>query len=70
METGHTHQAGLGIGEARRLFDTGAALFVDVRAAEEFEHSHIPGAVSVPLADLARRLSSLPGDRLLVTYCA
>jgi rhodanese-related sulfurtransferase len=48
---------------------TGAATVLDVRPAEEYEAGHIPGALSVPLADLERKLSELPHDQEIVAYC-
>jgi rhodanese-related sulfurtransferase/DNA-binding transcriptional ArsR family regulator len=42
---------------------------LDVRPAEEFAAGHLPGAVSIPLADLERRLEQLPQDREVVAYC-
>lgn len=47
----------------------GAVTLLDVRPEEEFQTGHIPGAISVPLADLKRRLASLPKDREIVAYC-
>jgi rhodanese-related sulfurtransferase len=47
----------------------GDAAVVDVRPAEEFAAGHIPGAVSVPLAELAERLDELPRDVEIVAYC-
>ncbi|MFN7144610.1 MAG: ArsR/SmtB family transcription factor [Myxococcota bacterium] len=42
---------------------------LDVRAPEEFDAGHFPGARSVPLAELAARLDELPRDRVVVAYC-
>jgi len=42
---------------------------VDVRPAEEYKSSHVPGAVSVPLAELKDRLPELPRDKEIVTFC-
>jgi rhodanese-related sulfurtransferase/DNA-binding transcriptional ArsR family regulator len=42
---------------------------LDVRPEEEFEAGHIPGALSVPLPALAKRLSGLPKSREVVAYC-
>ncbi len=42
---------------------------IDVRAPLEFEAGHFPGARSVPLPELAARLSELPRDRTIVAYC-
>lgn len=47
----------------------GAVTLIDVRPAEEFVAGHLRGAVSVPLAELPRRLPELPKDRDVVAYC-
>lgn len=44
-------------------------LVLDVRPPEEYEAGHIPGAVSIPLAQLKRRLRDLPKDKEIVAYC-
>lgn len=48
---------------------TGAVTLLDVRPAEEFRAGHLPGARSVPLAELADRLGELPREREVVAYC-
>ena len=45
------------------------ALIVDVRPDEEYKQGHLPGAISVPLQGLERRLRELPRDKLIVAYC-
>lgn len=56
--------------EARTLVE-GGALLLDVRTPAEFADGHLPGAVSVPLAELEGRLAELgPKDRAVVIYCA
>lgn len=52
----------------RRVRD-GKVTLIDVRPREEFLAGHIPGAMSVPLADLPRRLRALRKDRDVVAYC-
>jgi rhodanese-related sulfurtransferase len=47
----------------------GDVVVVDVRPAEEYEAGHIAGALSVPLADLAVRISDLPAGSTVVAYC-
>ena len=47
----------------------GAVTVLDVRPAEEYRAGHIPGALSIPLKELERRLSDLPRDREVVAYC-
>ena len=47
----------------------GAVTVLDVRPAEEYRSGHIPGALSIPLKELERRLSDLPRERDIVAYC-
>jgi rhodanese-related sulfurtransferase len=47
----------------------GEVTVLDVRPAEEYRAAHIKGAVSVPLRELASRLSGLPKERDVVAYC-
>jgi rhodanese-related sulfurtransferase len=47
----------------------GEVIVLDVRPPEEYRAGHIPGAISVPLHQLNRRLSDLPRDREIVAYC-
>ena len=47
----------------------GAVTVLDVRPAEEYRAGHIPGALSIPLKELERRLSDLPRERDIVAYC-
>jgi rhodanese-related sulfurtransferase/DNA-binding transcriptional ArsR family regulator len=54
---------------ARRLEDGDELVVLDVRPAEEHAAGHLPGAVSIPLPELRRRLRDLPRDREIVAYC-
>lgn len=47
----------------------GQVTVLDVRPVEEYAAGHIPGAVSVPLADLPERLAELPEGTEIVAYC-
>ncbi len=42
---------------------------LDVREPEEYAHGHVPGAVSLPQADLASRLDEVPRDRPVMLVC-
>ena len=44
-------------------------VILDTRPANEYEAGHIAGALSVPVADLRRRLKELPKDKEYVAYC-
>jgi rhodanese-related sulfurtransferase len=47
----------------------GKQLLVDVRPTLEYESGHLPGAISIPIEQLAKRLTTLPKDRRIVVYC-
>ncbi len=48
---------------------SGDVTVLDVRPGEEYKAGHIPGALSIPLKELERRLSDLPRNRDVVAYC-
>jgi rhodanese-related sulfurtransferase/DNA-binding transcriptional ArsR family regulator len=55
--------------ELQRRLAAGEVITVDVRPAEEYTTGHIPGALSIPLDQLADRLADLPDDIPVVAYC-
>ena len=44
-------------------------VILDTRPANEYAAGHIAGAISVPVADLRRRLKELPKNKEYVAYC-
>jgi rhodanese-related sulfurtransferase len=54
---------------ARRLQDGDPPMVLDVRPVAEHAAGHLPGAVSIPVGELCRRLAELPTDREIVAYC-
>jgi DNA-binding transcriptional ArsR family regulator/rhodanese-related sulfurtransferase len=59
---GDTFQKGVSSG-------TEKALLLDVRPSDEFAAGSLPGAVSIPIAELPQRLGELPRHRRIVAYC-
>ncbi|MBB5776335.1 ArsR/SmtB family transcription factor [Nonomuraea jabiensis] len=53
---------------ASRLADPGT-LVVDVRPAADYAAGHVPGAISLPMAELRERLDELPREMEIVAYC-
>jgi hydroxyacylglutathione hydrolase len=47
----------------------GGLVVLDVRGRNEWDAGHIPGAVHIPLAELADRLPELPKDQPLAVHC-
>jgi len=55
--------------DLRRLLREEDVTLVDVRPADEYAAGHIPGAMSMPVPELRRRLGELPRGREVVAYC-
>ena len=54
---------------AKRLRRKDDLLVLDVRPEQEYAAGHVPGAVSIPVAELKRRLKELPKSKEIVAYC-
>lgn len=59
----------VGNDELLRRVRAGEVTIVDVRPHEEYVAGHIPGAISLPLAELKKNISGLPKGRDIVAYC-
>lgn len=57
------------LAELRRRLRDGSATVIDVRPRDEYDAGHIPGAVSMPVAEVKRRLKELPKRREVIAYC-
>jgi len=53
----------------QRLKSKDKLVVLDVRPYEEYEAGHIPGAVSIPLHELKKRIKELPRSKQIVAYC-
>jgi len=66
---GHDALEPVTLKELRRLMREEDITVVDVRPADEYRAGHIPGALSVPVPELKRRLRELPKNREVIAYC-
>ena len=57
------------LAQAKSAYDSGTAVFVDVRDQVYFNNGHIPGAVSIPLSDIQDRLDELNPSDWIILYC-
>jgi rhodanese-related sulfurtransferase/DNA-binding transcriptional ArsR family regulator len=55
--------------ELRRRLAAGDVTLIDVRPSDEFAAGHIPGALSIPVDELAERARELPKRKEIVAYC-
>lgn len=47
----------------------GRAVLIDVRAQDEFDSRHLPGALSIPLAELEQYIPQLADAKKVIAYC-
>lgn len=56
--------------EAKRLFEKGDAIIVDVRSPDQYKMSHAKVAINVPLVELENgNFGSLPKNKRIIAYC-
>jgi hypothetical protein len=57
--------------DAAAAIKSGEAIVLDVRSAQAYQASHIPGALSIPLFDIETNPSglNLDKDKWIITYC-
>jgi ArsR family transcriptional regulator len=57
--------------QLERLLGTGQpVVLIDLRPGEGFRQGHLPGARSVPFAELRRRYGEIPSTGAVILYCA
>ena len=59
----------ISVDESYEIFANEDYLFLDVRSLEEYESSHIEGAIHMPVSELEGRLDELPKDKTIIVYC-
>lgn len=57
------------LADSKASLDSKEAIFIDVRDASAYAESHVPGALSIPLAELDERLGELDPSQWIITYC-
>lgn len=59
----------VGAGDLLQRLRSDDVIVLDVRPEDEYGAGHLPGALSIPVGELERRLAELPPDREVVAYC-
>jgi len=61
----------LGPDRIKGLLDGGEKiLFIDIRPTKEYQEKRVPGARSIPVKELEKRLGEIPKSGRVVLYCA
>jgi 3-mercaptopyruvate sulfurtransferase SseA len=56
--------------EAIKMVKEGKAIWLDVRANDQYQLGHIKGAINIPVTQLMDRLREVPPKKYIITYCA
>ena len=66
-------QMAISLDEAKNLFQSRGAVFMDARPLEEFTRGHIQGAISLPWLEAEQRvmdvIADMANDAVIITYC-
>jgi len=57
------------LADAKAAYDNHTAIFVDARSPNSYAEGHVPGALSIPLAEIGTRMNELDRNQWIITYC-
>ncbi len=64
-----TENTTIALHDLLKAIDTQTCTIIDVRPKNEYDTSHIPGALSVPVDDVSSWAGNYAGDKNVVIYC-
>lgn len=60
----------ISLADAKKEFDAGTAVIVDVRDINAYKMEHIKSALHIPIADAAANEDKLPKNKKIIVYCS
>ena len=60
----------ISLADAKKDYDAGTALFVDVRAESSYKEEHIKGSVNITVDVMAADVNKVPKGRKIIAYCS
>jgi 3-mercaptopyruvate sulfurtransferase SseA len=58
------------IADAKKDYDAGTAVIVDVRAESAYKEEHIKGSLNITIDTLSANLNKLPKGKKIIAYCS
>jgi hypothetical protein len=58
------------LADAKKDFDTGAAVFIDTHMPEQYAQRHIRGSINVPANNIEPYLNKIPKGKKIIAYCS
>ena len=62
--------ARISLADAKKDYDAGTAVIIDVRDASAYNQEHIKGALNITKADLAANINKIPKGKKIIAYCS
>lgn len=60
----------ISVEEAKKEFDSGAAVIIDSRGEQAFAQEHITGSINLPGGSPDEKFAALPKDKKIFVYCS
>lgn len=59
----------ISLADAKKDYDAGTTVFVDVRPIADYDKEHVKGSISVPPGFIAKHMQELKGKKI-IAYCS
>lgn len=60
----------ISLADAKKEFDAGTAVFIDVRTSDVYKQERIKGALNIPLNELDANINKIPKGKKIIAYCS
>jgi len=60
----------ISIADAKKDYDAGSGVIIDVRDASAYKQEHIKGALHIPMAEAAANEDKIPKNKKIIVYCS
>jgi hypothetical protein len=60
----------ISLADAKKAYDAGEAVMIDVRDKAAYNQERIKGALNIPLAEVASHMDKLPKGKKIIVYCS
>ena len=60
----------ISLADAKKAFDDGTAVIIDVRDEAAYKQEHIKGSLNIPTATLDAKVKEIPKGKMVIAYCS
>ncbi len=69
-DDGHDDAPRITLAEAKKDFDAGRAVLIDVRDEASYKQEHVKGALHITTASLDAKFNDIPKGKKIIAYCS